>query len=84
MNDNDWDNYREALSQAKNNPSRYMVITTDFTTDLQVLRDSMVNPTAYDLFTWMHHMAAKDNEETLTSGKQRGGHFDRLICAHMN
>ena len=66
MDDNDWENYRKALSRAKRDPSRYVVITTNFTTDLQTLVNStnMVNVSTYNLFIWMHHTAAKDNEVT--------------------
>ena len=71
MSDIDWENYREALMQAKLTSSRYKVVTINFTTDLPVLIDSMVNPTIYDLFIWMHHMAAKDND--ITVGKWSKG-----------
>ena len=63
MSDDDWKQYRETLVKAKTTPSRYMVVT-DFTTDPQRMVKFMVNPTTYDLFTWMHHTVARDNEKT--------------------
>ena len=66
MTDADWKQYRETLVKAKFNPSRYMIVPTDFTADdHETLVDSMVNPTTYDLFTWIHHTAAKDNDVTI-------------------
>ena len=65
MTDDDWTGYRAALMKVKFNPSRYTVATINFTTDLQALVYSMVNPTSYDLFTWIHHTAAKDNNLTI-------------------
>ena len=67
MTDADWTKYREMLRKIKHTPSRYMVITVNFTTDLQVLIDSMVRPTTYDLFVWLHHLPAKDDKLTLST-----------------
>ena len=54
MTDVEWDKYTKALMLAKTRPSRYMVETMD----------GFVNPTHYNMFVWMHHMAAKDNDVT--------------------
>ena len=55
-----WKKYREALMLAKRNPSRYMVEVQNYTSNLSYL----VRPTTYDLFVWLHHFVAKDNEDT--------------------
>ena len=57
MTDVEWDKYTEVLMLAKIRPSRYMVETME----------GLVNPTHYDMFVWMHSMAAKDND--VTKGK---------------
>ena len=66
MADDEWTKYRGALATVKLDPSRYMVATTNFTTDWQA---SLVRPTTYDLFIWMHHTCAKDNDVTLALGQ---------------
>ena len=66
MTDDEWTKYRGALATVKLDPSRYMVATTNFTTDWQA---SLVRPTTYDLFIWMHHTCAKDNDVTLALGQ---------------
>ena len=62
LTDGQWEDYRNALTTSRTTLSRYMVITTTLTGNVQDLIDSMVNPTIYELFVWMHHYAAKDNE----------------------
>ena len=62
MDANDWMKYRGALRAVKNATSRYKVAKTSFTGDIQELLDSLVQPNTYDLFVWMHHLVAKDNE----------------------
>ena len=47
-----WSTYLEGLRMAKTTKSRYWVLTQDST---------LVNPTIYDLFIWIHHFSAKDN-----------------------
>ena len=64
MDTNDWTDYRAALRAVKDTPSRYMVAISNFTEDIQALNDSLVRPNTYDLFTWIHHLVAKDNEFT--------------------
>jgi hypothetical protein len=64
MDTNDWTDYRAALRAVKDTPSRYMVAISDFTEDIQALNDSLVRPNTYDLFIWIHHLVAKDNEFT--------------------
>ena len=60
-----WGKYRDILLKIKSNPSRYMVATTDFTaSDLEAVVNSLVRPTTYDLFIWLHHFVAKDNDFT--------------------
>ena len=59
MSTKTWRYYRGALRVIKDNPSRYMVSTADYTDE--VMR-SLVRPTTYNLFVWLHHFVAKDNE----------------------
>ena len=54
MTDVEWGEYTGALKLAKIRPSRYMVATME----------GLVNPTLYNMFVWMHDMAAKDNAVT--------------------
>ena len=87
MNDGEWKSYRNALDAVKNNLSRYKVSTKPFPgcyfiykdtflcrrTDIaEAVVESLVRPTTYDLFVWLHHFVAKDNEATL--GKLRRNH----------
>ena len=60
--DNDWKEYRTALRAVKDSRARYMVAKTR-TSDPQVV---YVRPTTYDLFVWIHHFVAKDNEVSTT------------------
>ena len=64
LTDEEWKKYINAMKKAKTSKSRFMVITRTFTEDIHELINSMVNPTHYDLFVWLHHFAAKDNERT--------------------
>ena len=61
MTDADWDYYRAALKAVKFNAARYAVSPVNFTADVKKLVDSLVQPTTYDLFTWLHFIAAKDD-----------------------
>ena len=70
LTDDDWKEYRAILLQAKATPSRYMAVTIDFTTDLQSLVNSMVNPSVYSLFVWVHYHISKDTG--VTAGKYAG------------
>ena len=60
LSDEDWKEYRDTLLQAQTSPSRYMVVTVNFTTDLQELVDSMVHPSVYHMFVWVHYMASSN------------------------
>lgn len=67
LKDVKWDWYISVLNKTKNTQSRYYVITEDFKTAIthssdRALMDSIVNPTLYNLFIWIHHFSAKDNE----------------------
>ena len=66
MSSNDWRVYHNALRSIKGSPARYMVATSPFGDDPQVVKDSLVQPTTYDLFVWLHHFVAKDNDITLS------------------
>ncbi|CAI8029359.1 Tyrosinase [Geodia barretti] len=67
MSSNDWRVYHNALRSIKGSPARYMVATSPFSDDPQVVNDSLVQPTTYDLFVWLHHFVAKDNDITLNT-----------------
>ena len=67
----DWEVYREALKSIKESPSRYWVAREVFSDDPQVVMDSLVKPTTYDLFIWLHHFVAKDNDATLSKFRLR-------------
>ena len=60
MTDDDWKQYRAILLQAQNSPSRYVAVIANFTTDLQTLVDSMVNPSIYHMFVWIHYTASSN------------------------
>ena len=53
--------------------SRYWVVTESFETAVgestipAAVNNSLVRPTVYDLFIWMHHFAAKDNPSKIHS-----------------
>ena len=64
MSRKNWRCYHKALRAIKDNSSRYMVSTKEFTSDLQEVVNSLVRPTTYNLFVWVHHFVAKDNEVT--------------------
>ena len=64
LTDQEWRDYVAVLKLIKFNPARYVVSTKNFTTDLELVLESMVRPTTYytyDLFIWIHYQAAKDN-----------------------
>ena len=65
MNDNEWKEYRTALRAVKDSRARYMVATAR-TSDPQEVYNSLVRPNTYDLFVWIHHFVAKDNEVSTT------------------
>ena len=67
MTDEDWTYYREILIRVKFVPSRYAVATANFTPNIQEVIGSLVRPSIYDLYIWMHYEAAKD--DTLTISK---------------
>ena len=68
MDDGDWEKYRSALRKIKDTPARYMVANdTPATNNSQAVLDSLVRPNTYDLFVWIHHFAAKDNEASVNS-----------------
>lgn len=63
----DWKTYISLLNETKYTPSRYYVVTETFNTAIKqsndrALMDSIFNPTLYNLFIWIHHYSAKDNE----------------------
>ena len=60
LTEEEWVDYLNAIDKAKNSKSNYMVVTRNFTENVTELVDSMVNPTHYDMFVWLHHFAAKE------------------------
>ena len=60
LTEEEWTDYLNAIAKAKNSKSNYMAITRNFTENVTELVDSMVNPTHYDMFVWLHHFAAKE------------------------
>ena len=63
----DWEPYVYVLNIAKYTKSRYYVVTETFNTAIKhssnkALMDSIINPTLYNLFIWIHHYSAKDSE----------------------
>ena len=68
MNETGWAYYRSALRKIKDTPARYMVPNRiPATNDPQAVLDSLVRPNTYDLFVWIHHFVAKDNEVSVKS-----------------
>ena len=58
LTDDEWRKYVAVLLQAQASPSRYMVVTVNFTTDYQSLLDSMTRPSVYHMFVWVHYTAS--------------------------
>ena len=58
FSDEDWNEFNEILQVAKTYPSEYMVILEEQKPGTVNL--SMTNVSLYDLYTWVHHYAAKD------------------------
>ena len=69
MSRKNWRCYSKALRAIKDNSSRYMVSVANYTDDPQEVLKSLVRPTTYNLFVWLHHLVAKDNEVSV--GKQK-------------
>ena len=68
LDEEGWNNYRLALNKAKYTRSRYVIFTkpyvgTFFRNDIDTLLNSKKSITHYDLFIWMHHFVAKDNNK---------------------
>ena len=63
MNEEDWKRYHTYLRNIKETQSRYMVAKSE-SSNVQELMISLVQPTTYDLFVWIHHFVAKDNNIT--------------------
>ena len=69
MNGDEWKTYLNALGTIKTDASRYMVATNrpsgaSRADKVKSVVDSLVQPTTYDLFVWLHHLVAKDNDVT--------------------
>ena len=60
LTEEEWADYLNGIAKAKNSESNYVVVTRDFTENVTELIDSMVTPTHYDMFVWLHHFVAKD------------------------
>ena len=58
LTDEDWRDYVAVLLRAQAFPSRYMVVTVNFTTDYRTLVDSMTRPSVYHMFVWVHYTAS--------------------------
>ena len=58
LTDEDWRDFVAVLLRAQAFPSRYMVVTVNFTTDYQTLVDSMTRPSVYHMFVWVHYTAS--------------------------
>ena len=56
--DQEWRDYVAVLLQAQSTPSRYKVVTINFTTDYQALLESMTVPSVYHMFVWVHYTAS--------------------------
>lgn len=77
LTDDEWKEYRGTLDAAKNMEStRYMVVTESYremgTSREMALENALKNITVYDLFIWLHHFAAKDNESKSVMAIQFG------------
>ena len=75
LDKSEWEHYHSYLKKIKVEPSRYMVATDVFSDDPQAVMDSLVRPTIYDLFVWVHHFVAKDNN--ITQGEKTTVHCSR-------
>ena len=74
MDDDDWEKYRSALRKIKDTPARYMVANSTPATNIstpypQAVFNSLVRPNTYDLFVWIHHFVAKDNNVSVLMSK---------------
>ena len=83
LNETGWAYYRNALREIKDTPARYMVPNRILVTNNpQAVLDSLVRPNTYDLFVWIHHFVAKDNEVSIKSKLyMRMGHFNQLYIS---
>ena len=80
MSRKNWRCYSKALRAIKDNSSRYMVSVANYTDDPQEVLKSLVRPTTYNLFVWLHHLVAKDNEVSV--GKQKSINTHELVVWH--
>ena len=55
LTDQEWKDYVAVLLQAQSTPSRYKVVTINFTTDYQALLESVTVPSVYHMFVWFHY-----------------------------
>ena len=58
MSDQEWREYVSVLLRAQSTPSRYKVVTVNFTTDYEALLESMTVPSIYHMFVWVHYTAS--------------------------
>ena len=57
----EWNKYLDVIHLAKITPSRYMVVTDNYSTSVEKIIAAMINPTIYDFFTWVHYLVTKDD-----------------------
>ena len=65
MTDDEWEDYNGKIARSKHEASRYVILLFN-ETDGNAFDAKPVNISLYDMFTWMHHYAAKNNVENYT------------------
>ena len=63
MTDDEWEDYNKKITRSKYEASRYVILLFN-EIDGNVLNAEIKNISLYNLFTWMHHYAAKTNNDT--------------------
>ena len=68
MNESEWEEYNSKLNRSKYSAdeSRYVILLFN-ETDGNAFNAKPVNISIYDMFTWMHHYAAKNNYDGYNS-----------------
>ena len=63
-----WNDYNNKINQSKYMPSRYVIVNSMNGNDV-----SYSNVSVYDLFVWMHHFIAKDNDDSYPDTNNASG-----------
>ena len=66
INESEWEEYNRKLNRSKHaNESRYVILLFN-EADGNAFNAEAVDISIYDMFTWMHHYVAKNNDDNYT------------------